>query len=245
MKICSKIFFLWLAQFVAFQVATAAPFDSVARKGKSRQYIGFEAGLATPHMTGTDLDLQLSRPGATFNNKAGFQAGVIFKNEFTRSFYAKTGFVYSEQKGQIEHSTFSPNSKIESAGVYVPLLFGLQLADASGAGKVKIGIECGASVSFPLRNDNLERGLYPGQDIHKPGIIPAFILGGNFELFFSEKIGGFFNYRFSKDLNYYFSRRYTWHNDTLNKDVYKDYDVWMQCSSVTVGLFFRVDTISH
>jgi len=218
--------------------------DSTSQK-KSRQYIGFEVGVATPSMHGTDLDLQLSRQGATFTNQTGFQAGIIFKNEFTRAFYVKTGFIYGERKGQVQHSTFVFNSNIQSSTVYLPLLVGLQLAGASSADRVKLGVECGASLGIPSRSDNLEQGLYPGQDIHKPSMIPSFIIGGNFELSFSKKLSCFLNYRFSKDLNYYFSRRYTWHDDTLNKDVYKDYDVWMQCSSVTVGLFVRVDTISH
>ena len=240
MKILVKIFILFCLLLGAVASVMATSSDSTFNRRRSTTLFGFEVGLTNTNLYGTQLDLQLKTPGSSYQSKTGIQLGFIYKHEFVNFFYLKTGLSYVQKKGYVTGSGFLPENKIEADFITIPLIVGLQLVSGSNVNKVKLAIEGGISNST-IQNggDNFESGLYPGQKISRTTMIQSLIIGANLEIDISNKLACFVNYRYSKDLNYYFWRRYSY--NVGNKIEYKDYDVWIQNTSLTFGLLFNLN----
>lgn len=219
--------------------------DSVNLKPKrSANYFVFQVGLTNAEMYGKDLDLQLSKPGSYYETNNAISASLEFKREFTHGFYAKMGVGYIQKNGYVRNTTFTYPINNELKFITVPLVLGIQPINFKNTRNVQISFESGFSYNSNQGSiDQLERGLHPDNTVFRNQSMFSFVVGANFEIKVSEKIGVILNYRFQRDLAYYFLRRYKW--EVFNwpeppKTEYYDYDVWVNSNSFSLGVFTKL-----
>lgn len=208
---------------------------------KSSRYLGFNIGFSKADMYGTNVELHLSDPESYYETKNGLEFGFIFKNEFTNFFYLKTGFSFIQKKGYVREDRFVNDFSADLKFINIPIIVGIQPINFNNSKAINLSFESGVSLNMDNGSeDSFEKGLHPDNEVSRSSIIPALLFGANLEVLLSEKIVLAINYRYNKDLEYYFSRRYTWLNSNTNEYTYNDYDVWIKNKTFTVGLLFKV-----
>ncbi len=217
--------------------------DSLRQK-RSSNYFLFQIGLTNAEMYGKNLELQLSKPGAYFETNNAISVTLEFKREFTHGFYTKMGLGYVQKNGYVRNTTFTYPIENELKFITVPFVLGIQPINFRNTRNVQVSFEAGFSYNSNYGSrDQLERGLHPDNTVYRNPNIFSFLLGANFEVRVFEKSGILFNYRFQRDVSYYFSRRYKW--DVFNypdppKTEYYDYDVWINSYSFSLGFFTKL-----
>lgn len=235
-----SIFFIAVLTFTLNWVTFAQNVDSDgSAKKKSSRYVGLNLGVSKANMYGSNVDLHLSDPASYYETESGLEFGLTFKNEFTRFFYLKTGFSFIQKKGYVRQDRFVYGFNAELKFINIPIIVAIQPINFNNSKDVKLSFESG--ISFNIDNgsvDSFEKGLHPDNKVSRSNSIPGLLFGANLEILLTQKMVLAINYRYNRDLKYYFSRRYTWVN--ANGYNFKDYDVWIENNTIAIGILYKI-----
>jgi hypothetical protein len=216
--------------------------DQADKTKKTTTSIGFQIGLTTTDMNGENIELEIDNPGAKYEKGKGVEVAFRIKHEFNNLIYFKSGLGYYQRDGQVVGSRMINATHGPFNFLQIPFLFGIQPINVNNSGGLNLGFESGISLNnLVSSDDNLEKGLHPDNEVERKSFIPSWNLGLNLEIPINNSLIFTANYQYVKDLTYYFNRRYSWYSSQLERETYKDYDLWFKSSSVSVGLLFRVD----
>ncbi|CAN5488374.1 hypothetical protein BH10BAC4_BH10BAC4_17930 [soil metagenome] len=193
-------------------------------------------------MYGGNVDLYLSKSGAKYQNPGGLAVSITFKNEFNRLLYLKLGVDYLKKQASITGTSFANDFKADVGFLQLPILLGFQPVNFRKSGNVNMSVESGISLNFKTSGtDSFQNGLHPDNKVTRNNPVKAFVIGGVFEIRASQKVIVVFTYRFTRDLDSYFFRRYTVKTGpNFSQETYYDYDVWIKSYSTTAGVNIKL-----
>ena len=209
---------------------------------KSLTFVGFQLGLTSTDMNGEQIELETDSPGAKYVKGIGLKVALQVKHEFNRLLYLKSGLGYYQKDGQVQGSRTINATHGPFNFLQIPVLLGIQPINMGNLGSLNLGLESGFSLNYLISSDdNLTKGLHPDNEVDRKSRVPSFHLGLNLEVPINEKILFNASYQYSKDLTRYFNRRYTWYSRQLERETFKDYDLWFKSNSIAIGLIIKVN----
>lgn len=223
---------LGILTFLSFNLYSQEVLEQSPKKNPLQ--VGFRIGMASSTLEGTQWDFK-EKNDATLTKRQGLDIGVGLKIWMGNYVYTRIEFNYIQKGGIISGGGFIYDDHAYYNYINVPFILGISLIPRTE--KVTLSIEGGAGLNILVSEDqNLKQGLHPDHKFNENSSIPSYNLGANFEYNINSKVSFFANYRYFKDLDFFFKRTLYW--DDGNGITTEDFDLWNKGGSFTIGLMF-------
>lgn len=218
-------------------------YDSlISNRYKPSNQIGFKIGYVQNTLEGTQVDFKLNS-NANLEGRKGVEIGFNAKIWFNKFLYTRIELNYIQKGGSMRGGGFIYADEANINYLNLPAFIGISFIP--NPSNIILSLEPGISYNLNVgSNENLREGLHPDNDIDEKEVIPSFNIGANLEFYINSNSSVFINYRYYKDLTYFFKRTYHWKTYDNATNSYlpnsKVYDLWHEGSSITVGMFFKI-----
>lgn len=223
---------LYLLSHAAFsQTEETAP---TVNEKKVHATIGLRLGPSAYTMFGNEVDLRTKR-GASINRRIGIEVGVDARFTFHKNFYSSVGLSYLRKGGHLKGGGWVTQSPVKYNYLMTPVVLGI--TSGRTAIPINMAAEIGWAYCFLLSSENAySEDIAPGYYVKENKNTGALVYGLEISTDAIKRITLFMNYRGTRDLNFFHTRR----NDQTNED----YDLWNRGYSVTFGVRFKRKTKS-
>ncbi len=199
------------------------------RNRKINILLGFKAGPSNYTLTGSEVDFRTAR-SSTLENRVGIEFGLVATVEFFRWFYLRTEADHVEKGGHLKGGGFVYQDPVETTYLTVPAIIGLIPFRSK---HVVFAVEGGIATNWLQDfNDPYRQGLSYSSYSTAQDVVQSMILGAEMSYLIDSDLRIVLNYRYSRDLEYFYVRGFTTSSKT--------YDLWNEGSSLTLGISYKL-----